>query len=147
MYNYGQLQVKFDDGSIGWYEAGWGPMISETAFFVKDMIGPKGSVSIAMDESKAGSSDVDSHTKTSALRLHHAELKADGTFVKADDVISMADEPGHQELCNREQALFLDAIVNDHNMDAHVEDAIRSLQIVLAADQSVRTGEVVKITA
>ena len=147
MYNYGQLQVKFDDGSIGWYEAGWGPMMSETAFFVKDMIGPMGSVSIAMDESKAGSSDVDSHTKTSALLLHHAELKADGTFAKADDMFSMADEPGHQDLCNREQALFLDAIVNDRNMDAHMEDAIRSLQIVLAADQSVRTGEVVKITA
>ena len=146
MYNYGQLQVKFDDGSIGWYEAGWGPMMSETAFFVKDMIGPKGSASIAMDESKAGSADVDSHTKTSALRLHHAALKADGTFEKSDELISMADEPGHQELCNREQALFLDAIVNDRNLGAHVEDAIRSLQIVLAADQSVRTGEVVKIS-
>ena len=37
MYNYGQLQVRFNDGSVGWYEAGWGPMISETAFFVKDV--------------------------------------------------------------------------------------------------------------
>jgi predicted dehydrogenase len=146
MYNYGHLQVKFDDGSVGWYEAGWGPMMSETAFFVKDMIGPKGSVSIAVDESKAGSSDVDAHTKTSALRLHHASLKPDGTFAKADDLISMADEPGHQELCNREQALFLDAIVNDRDTDAHVEDAIRSLQIVLAADQSVRSGEIVRLT-
>ena len=42
MYNYGHLHVAFDDGSVGWYEAGWGPMMSETAFFVKDMIGPKG---------------------------------------------------------------------------------------------------------
>ena len=42
MYNYGQLQVFFEDGSVGWYEAGWGPMMSETAFFVKDVIGPKG---------------------------------------------------------------------------------------------------------
>lgn len=32
MYNYGQLQVRFKDGSVGWYEAGWGPMMSETAF-------------------------------------------------------------------------------------------------------------------
>ena len=24
MYNYGQLQVAFADGSVGWYEAGWG---------------------------------------------------------------------------------------------------------------------------
>jgi predicted dehydrogenase len=43
-YNYGQLQIRFSDGSVGWYESAWGPMISETAFFVKDVIGPKGSV-------------------------------------------------------------------------------------------------------
>ena len=46
MYNYGQLQVTFADGSVGWYEAGWGPMMSETAYFVKDVIGPLGCVSI-----------------------------------------------------------------------------------------------------
>ena len=34
------LQVTFEDGSVGWYEAGWGPMMSETAFFVKDVVGP-----------------------------------------------------------------------------------------------------------
>jgi predicted dehydrogenase len=145
MYNYGQLQVSFDDGSVGWYEAGWGPMMSETAFFVKDMIGPKGSVSIAMDETKTGSADVDAHTKTSALRVHHSGLKPDGTFARKDDIIQMDDEPGHQDLCNREQALFLDAIVNDRDMTTHVEDAINSLRIVLAADESVRTGKVIEL--
>jgi predicted dehydrogenase len=145
MYNYGQLQVSFDDGSVGWYEAGWGPMISETAFFVKDMIGPKGSVSIAMDEAKTGSSDVDSHTRTSALVVHHGGLNADGTLARKDDLIRMDDEPGHQELCSREQAVFLDAICNDRDMTQHVEEAIMSLKIVLAADESVRTGEVVHL--
>ncbi len=145
MYNYGQLQVTFDDGSVGWYEAGWGPMMSETAFFVKDMIGPKGSVSIAMEESKTESSDVDSHTRTSGLRLHHAALAADGTLARKDDIIHMDDEPGHQDLCNREQAVFLDAIVNDRDMTAHVAEAINSLRIVLAADESVRTGAVVHL--
>jgi predicted dehydrogenase len=143
MYNYGQLQVIFDDGSVGWYEAGWGPMMSETAFFVKDMIGPKGSVSIAMDESKTESSDVDAHTKTSALRVHHGALKPDGTLAHKDDIIRMDDEPGHQELCNREQAVFLDAIRNSRDMSIHVEEAINSLRIVLAADESVRSGKVV----
>lgn len=145
MYNYGHLHVTFDDGSVGWYEAGWGPMMSETAFFVKDMIGPKGSVSIAMEESKTQSADVDSHTKTSALRVHHALLTPEGGFVTPDEIIRMDDEPGHQELCNREQLLFLDAIRNDRDMDRHVEDAISSLRIVLAADHSVRTGEVVRL--
>ena len=39
--NYGHLHVTFDDGSVGWYEAGWGPMMSEVAFFVKDVVGPR----------------------------------------------------------------------------------------------------------
>ena len=145
MYNYGHMHVSFDDGSVGWYEAGWGPMMSETAFFVKDMIGPKGCVSIAMDESKAGSSDVDSHTRTSALRVHHAGLKADGTFAAPDDIIRMDDEPGHQELCDREQAVFLDAILTDRDMTEHLQSAVESLRIVLAADESVRTGRVIEL--
>ncbi|NBU25487.1 MAG: peptidase S10 [Gammaproteobacteria bacterium] len=42
MYNYGQLQVTFADGSVGWYEAGWGPMMSDVAYFVKpDPKGPR----------------------------------------------------------------------------------------------------------
>ena len=145
MYNYGHLHVTFDDGSVGWYEAGWGPMMSETAFFVKDMIGPKGAVSIAMDEGKTGSADVDSHTRTSALRIHHASLNPEGRFVTPDEIIRMDDEPGHQELCNREQILFRDAILNNRDMREHVRDAINSLRIVLAADHSVRTGEVVRL--
>ena len=145
MYNYGHLHVSFDDGSVGWYEAGWGPMMSETAFFVKDMIGPKGCVSIVMDEAKTASADVGSHTRTNALRLHHAMLTPQGTFATPDEIIRMDDEPSHQELCNREQELFLDAIRHNRDMTAHVEDAINSLRIVLAADESVRTGEVVAL--
>ena len=38
----------------------WGPMMSEAAFFVKDVSGPKGSVSIVMAEttSKVKSDDI-----------------------------------------------------------------------------------------
>jgi predicted dehydrogenase len=145
MYNYGHLHVAFDDGSVGWYEAGWGPMMSEAAYFVKDMIGPKGSVSIAMEEKQSTSSDVDSHTRTSALRIHHASLTPEGKFVTPDEVLRMVDEPGHQELCNREQILFLNAIQKDLDMSVHATDAINSLRIVLAADESVRTGQVVAL--
>ncbi|MBV6637645.1 MAG: Gfo/Idh/MocA family oxidoreductase, partial [Mameliella sp.] len=62
MYNYGQFQVVFADGSVGWYEAGWGPMMSETAFFVKDIVSPNGSVSIT-EGNKGLSADIDGHTK------------------------------------------------------------------------------------
>ncbi|NNG05537.1 MAG: Gfo/Idh/MocA family oxidoreductase [Inquilinus sp.] len=145
MYNYGQLQVTFDDGSVGWYEAAWGPMISETAFFLKDIMGPKGSVSIVMDESGGGSADMETHTKTSSIRLHHAALKPDGTLARPDETISMADEPGHDELCEREQAYFLKAIREDLDLSDHMADAVNSLRIVLAADRSIRERRVVEL--
>ena len=144
MYNYGHLQVLFDDGSVGWYEAGWGPMISETAFFVKDVISPNGCVSIVMDEG-AKSDDIDTHTKTSRIRLHRAATGTDGRFAEPDAMLSMQGEPGHQELCDREQAFLLKAIREDLDLTRHMADAVRSLAVCLAADESVRTGRAVKL--
>jgi len=148
MYNYGQLQVVFDDGSVGWYEAGWGPMMSEVAFFVKDVVGPKGCVSIVKDPNQAvavASDDIDSHTKTNSLRVHHAALTPAGDFARPDQYINTEDEPDHQALCDREQAFFLRAIREDLDLSAHMEDAVNSLRIVLAADESVRTGQIVHL--
>lgn len=142
--NYGHLQVTFADGSAGWYEAGWGPMISETAFFVKDVIGPRGSVSIVMDEG-AASADTATHTRTARLRLHSAATGPDGVFVAADQMISMADEPGHQELCDREQQFLLEAIRDDLDLSRHMDDAVRSLAVVLAADRSMRENRAIDL--
>ena len=147
MYNYGQLQVVFEDKSVGWYEAGWGPMMSETAFFVKDVVGPKGCVSIVDPQAvrKTASDDVDAHTKTNSLLRHYAALDANGKFVKSDERIDTTDEPDHQELCNREQRYFEQAIRENLDLTEHLQDAINSMRIVLAADESVRAGRVVRL--
>ncbi|RBO91908.1 Gfo/Idh/MocA family protein [Pseudochrobactrum asaccharolyticum] len=144
MYNYGHLQVLFADGSVGWYEAGWGPMMSETAFFVKDVISPKGCVSIVMEEG-ASSADINTHTKTSVIRVHQAATDAEGKFKKQDELLSMQGEPDHQELCDREQAFMLKAITEKIDLTRHMDDAVQSLRICLAADESVRTGLAVKL--
>jgi predicted dehydrogenase len=146
-YNYGNLQIRFEDGSVGWYEAGWGPMVSETAFFVKDVFGPKGSVSIVAKEAGAsGKSDsIEAHTKTESLLVHHAELDVNEKFAKADEWIDLTDEPDHQELCNREQAYFLKAIQENIDLTEHLADAVNSLRIAFACDESVKTGNVVKL--
>lgn len=135
MYNYGQFQVIFDDGSVGWYEAGWGPMMSETAFFVKDVVSPKGSVSIT-DPDKGKSDDVDGHTRVGGLLVHRPA---------GDTLIDLPDEPGHQDLCDAEQAYMLDAIANDTDLTRHMSDAVTSLAICLAADESIRTGQPVTL--
>jgi predicted dehydrogenase len=144
MYNYGHLQVLFEDGSVGWYEAGWGPMISDTAFFVKDVISPNGCVSIVMAEG-ARSDDIDTHTKTSTIRLHSAATGADGRFATPDKLLSMEGEPGHQNLCDLEQAFVLKAIREDIDLTRHMSDAVKSLAVCLAADESVRTGKAVRL--
>jgi len=153
-YNYGHLHVEFDDGSVGWYEAGWGPMMSEVAFFVKDVVGPKGSASIVMAEQGKGtgegasdttSASIDTHTKTNAIRLHHAKLNKDNSLAKADELFRMDEEPGHDELCRREQLFLLNAIRKDSDLSDHMEDAVNSLRIVLAADESVRKKKVVTL--
>ena len=144
MYNYGQLQVTFEDGSVGWYETGWGPMMSETAFFVKDVIGPKGCVSIE-DRKEVDSQDIEGHTKTGSLRLHHSSLDTEGNFNKKDDLIDTSSEPNHDELCELEQRLLLKAIKKDLDLSDHMQDAVNSLKIVLAADESIRTGKVVNL--
>jgi hypothetical protein len=112
------------------------------------MIGPNGSVSIVAKESAAASpssADHGTHTHTNALRIHHAALDADDRFAKPDELISTEDEPGHQELCEREQRLFLRAIRGEIDLTEHHEAAINSLSIVFAADESVRSGEVVRL--
>ena len=135
MYNYGQFQVAFADGSVGWYEAGWGPMMSETAFFVKDIVSPYGSVSITEGD-KGASSDIDGHTRVGGILVHAPH---------GDRTVEMPDEPGHQELCEAEQAYMLRAIAEDIDLTRHMSDAVRSLAVCLAADESIRTGRPVSL--
>ncbi len=65
--------------------------------------------------------------------------------MEPDEWISTEDEPGHQELCDREQAFLLRAIRENVDLTDHMNDAVNSLRIVLAADESVRTGTIVTL--
>ncbi len=107
-------------------------MMSETAFVVKDVIGSKGCVSIAgVKESETESDDIDPHSKAAALKLHLAELGADGKFTKPDEILDCAAEPDQDGLCAREQEVF--------------RNAITSLRIVLAADEAFKSGKMVEL--
>ena len=145
--NYGHLQVSFEDGSVGWYEAGWGPMMSETAFFVKDVVGPLGSASIvAVDASSRGkSSTVDAHTQTERILVHKSTRNAEGELEASDEFIELEDEPDHDELCRREQLFFLQGILGKSDLTEHQDSAIRASEIVLAADESYRSGEMIRL--
>ncbi|MEO4042384.1 Gfo/Idh/MocA family oxidoreductase [Hoeflea sp. CAU 1731] len=151
--NYGHLHVTFDDGSVGWYEAGWGPMMSEIAYFVKDVVGPKGAVSIVAGQNHndketdelSDSADIDQHTKTDAIKIHYADVDGDKNFSKKDEILNMEDEPGHQDLCDREQEFFLKAINEDLDLTESMDAAVNSLRIVLAAEESIEKGKAIEL--
>ena len=141
--NYSHLQVLFDDGSVGWYEAGWGPMISGTSCFVKNVIGTHGAVSLVMDDD-ADPADISSHTRSGQLCLRVAPTgQSAGDY--SDAWISIGEDVDHQALCNREQAFLANAIHTDLDLTRHHDDAIRSLNIVLAAERSMREQRAIDI--
>jgi hypothetical protein len=52
---------------------------------------------------------------------------------------------GHQALCEREQAFVFKAILDDLDLTRHMSDAVRSLEVVLAADRSMRERRAIDI--
>ena len=87
----------------------------------------------------ARSDDIDTHTKTATIRLHRVG--------QPDRDLSMAGEPGHQELCDAEAAFMARAIAEDMDLTRHARDAVTSLAVCLAADESIRTGVPVRLEA
>ena len=79
------------------------------------------------------------------LKVHHASTDDSGQFDRADTLIDLPDEPGHQELCDREQAFVANAIQNNIDLTRHMTDAVDSLRICLAADESIRSGKPVDL--
>jgi hypothetical protein len=102
---------------------------------VKDIVSPNGSVSIT-EGNKGASADIDGHTKVGGLLLHRPGK---------DETIELPDEPGHQALCDAEQAYVLRAITEDIDLTRHMSDAVQSLAICLAADKSIRTGQPISL--
>ena len=137
MYNYGHFQVIFADGSLGWYEAGWGPMMSDTAFFVKDVVSPE-------------RRRLDPDARERALRRHRhphqdlADPAAPGRPAGRGPLDGRrARPPG--PLRPRGRLRRPRHRARTSTSPATSQDAVASLRVCLAADESVRTGLPVKL--
>ena len=58
-------------------------------------------------------------------------------------LVDTTEKPRHDSLCLLKQKAFLRAVKKDEDLGDHLRDAVNSLKIVLAADQSVQTGKTV----
>jgi hypothetical protein len=121
---------------------------------IKDIVGPKGSVSVVPPSHRLGygkgatwtfSSDIHTHGAIDAVLVHHAGLNAEQGLVEGDEVIPVIDKPDHDEICRLEQLYLLDAIRNDRDIGEGMEAAVNSLKIVLAADRSIKEGRMIEL--
>ncbi len=64
---------------------------------------------------------------------------------RPDERIDMSDEPDHDALCEREQRYLLKAIEEDIDLGDHMDDAVKSIKIVVAADELIHKGQVVNL--
>jgi hypothetical protein len=110
-------------------------MMSETAHFVKDVVTPGGSVSLRAPAEKT-SSDLEGHTSADVLVVG---------AVGENEAFHEFDSPDHQGLCNLQAEFVRNAISNDLDLTRHISDVVRSLEICLAADESVRTGKPIQL--
>jgi predicted dehydrogenase len=154
IYNYGQMQVTFSDGSIAWFEAGWGPMMSKAGKLVRDVVCPSGSVSVVNDEYN----DITMHNNikssnalNSAIIVRQAKpsLKDDHQFdwdPFSETRLPFTGKMSQDILCEREQNYVHRAITENHDLKEHHRDAMLSLEICLAAHRSISTGKSVHLT-
>ena len=56
-----------------------------------------------------------------------------------------AEEPGHQDLCDRQAAYVARTIAEDLDLTRHLANAVASLRACIAADESVRSGRPVRL--
>ena len=84
--------VTFDDGSVGWYEAGWGPMMVKTPSSLRMWLDQR---KFIYSGGRAGGPDARiSGRRHPTAQIHRSELDSEGTFVKKDEYLSMETEPG-----------------------------------------------------
>lgn len=121
-YNYGMINLKLSDGSIGYYEAGWGHSMPYDN--LKEFIGPKGRIRIVYQSSRPND-------------LHLGNLVevqyADGS--REDFNVPFTTKP-----TDLQYDYLLQMI--EENLDARplLNDFYRALEITLHGDKAIREG-------
>jgi predicted dehydrogenase len=127
-YNYGMITMKFADGSVAYYEAGWGNTIASGN--LKEFIGPKGRIRITYKMNR------DTNQEEGDLIEYYSYPEGEYKIINMDS--------------NRkptwEQLQHLIRMIED-NIAAvpDIDEVFRAYEIVSAADMAIKTGKVVSL--
>lgn len=123
-YNYGMITLKFTDGSVGYYEAGWGHAMPNDN--LKEFIGPKGRIRIIYRNQRP---------------KHEQHL---GNLIQYEHYPS-----GTREEINMEYSLkptgaqfehFLGMIEGKQAATPTLEEVYRAMQVTIIADKAIMEG-------
>ncbi len=142
--NYAQVQIAYADGSLGWFEAGWGPMIDTGNPPLREAWGPEGSVRLLPPTKDSQNRPPQTHAKT-RVTVQKVPLSTQNQEMPVREIWEIPEEPTRQHLCECEQAFFLKAIRENTDLRAHQAQALATLRLALAAEESLRTGRPVDL--
>ncbi len=125
-FDYELFSVKFTDGSAGIYEVGW--THHYRSFNEKEFVGPKG-----------------------RIRLSYAGGRRDGYSEEGDQIeyyqypgsITIINVPTGLKRVDEELADLILTVEEDRDVRPHLDDAYKSLEIVLAGHQAAVEGRTI----
>jgi hypothetical protein len=79
------------------------------------------------------------NTKTT-IKIHSADIGHDECFAHPDEDLPVICDLDRRKLCDLQAAYMLKAIQEDIDLERRMDDAVQSLRICLAADESVQSG-------
>ncbi len=123
-YNYGMITMKFTDGSIGYYEAGWGHTMPSDN--LKEFIGPKGRIRIIYKDQRPKS---EQHLGNLIQFEHYPS----GT--REDINVDYTLKPTGVQFEH-----FVGMIEGTKAATPTLEDVYKAMQITLLADRAIHEG-------
>jgi len=120
-YNYGMVTMKLSDGSVAYYEAGWGNTIA--ADNKKVFIGPNGRIEIVQKENRLSNKE-----EGDLIEYYNVENKEYKTIN-----INCERRPTNAELSH-----LIDMIENNAPSNPSIDDVYKSFEIAIKADNIIR---------
>ncbi|MBQ4517597.1 MAG: Gfo/Idh/MocA family oxidoreductase [Clostridia bacterium] len=121
-YNYGLITVRLSDGSIAYYEAGWGNTISSDN--LKEFVGPKGRIRITYQMSRQFNQEEGD--------LVEYYTYPEGKYETIN--INCKRKPTDDQLQE-----LIDMIEQDKKSSPTLEDVMKSFEWVLKADENIKS--------
>ena len=122
-YNYGLMTARLTDGSVGYYEAGWGNTMS--ADNLKEFVGPKGRIKIVYRE---------------ARHEHQEEGDLIEYYTYPDGIYRVINVDCKRKPTDDQINVLIDMIENNSRVSPTIDDVWVSFKTAVEADRIIVKG-------